>query len=70
MGQERHLNEIIEIVNHIKSGNFNVNIPSCNDEELAKLANAIIELGKILERRFLEIKKINNVTLKLIVVFF
>jgi len=64
MGQERHLNEIIEIVNHIKSGNFNVNIPSCNDEELAKLANAIIELGKILERRFLEIKKINNVTLK------
>ena len=64
MGQERHLNEIIEIVNHIKSGNFNVNITSCNDEELAKLANAIIELGKILERRFLEIKKINNVTLK------
>lgn len=64
MGKEENLYQLIEIVNRIKNGNFNVSLPSCNDEELSKLANSIIELGKMLERRFLEIKKLNNVTLK------
>ncbi len=64
MDSDQRVHNLIEIIEYIKEGNFNVNFTTEDQDEISRLGNAIIDLGKLLERRFLEMKKLLNVTSK------
>ena len=64
MSEDKRLRDLIKIVEDIKTGNFNVDFHHVSDDDISKLGDSIVDLGKLLEKNFLEMKKLLSVTSK------
>ncbi|MGB2867445.1 MAG: GAF domain-containing protein [Bacteroidota bacterium] len=62
MNSNSRIAKLLDAVLAMKAGLFNVSIPVDGEDEVARLARAINDLGKTLEGKFEEIRKIHAIT--------
>lgn len=60
--QDKRIQGLIKAAEDLKKGCFHLDLPVEGGDELSQLTAAVIELGRVMERRFMEAQKISEIT--------
>ncbi len=60
--QDQRIPKYIQITEELRKGNFNIEIPLSNQDDVGRLGAALRELAKSLETRYRELQKLNQLT--------